>query len=362
MSFKIDISHNVEKKTWDKILSSNKLSTAFQISEWYRPYQLAFNSKPVFITVSNSSGKIVGQLSAIIHYTDYWLESNLLSRTISSKFDLGSTLRWFYGPIIHDTENTSEILSHILNALDKIALENNVNLVRGSSPPQVPQLPVDVFKKNGYSIEPWITHITNLQRNVDDIYNALHNKTRYDVRKGEKKGLEFEVVSKRESFDLYNDVKYHDKKKIAKMKKWTTVLDDYFWKHSYKQGFVKMFLARYDGKPIGVIVNVLFNGNVTQMGVGNSPIRKLYGGSFLTWNTIKWSAQMGYRTYDVGGANPSPTSQKERGINLFKSKWASEKFDYFYCTKIFNKTKLKISTIIKRPNIIQQKINKLFKS
>ena len=360
MNFRTEISYEVEKKIWDETLLLNKNSTAFQISDFFRPHQLAFNSKPIFITISNSSGKIVGQLSGVIHFTDYWLETNIISRLISSKLDLGSTLRWFYGPIIHDTENTAEILSNILLALDKVAIQNNVNLIKGSVPPQISQLPVNIFKKNGYAIEPWITYITNLQRNVDDIYNALHNKTRYDIRKGEKKGLKFEIVSKKESFDRYIDVKYHEKKKVQKIKKLNKIFFKYYWETSYQKGHEKMFLARFEGEPISAIVNVLFNGNVVQMGVGNSPVRNLYGGSFLMWNTIRWSSEMNYRSYDVGGANPSSTSQKEKGINLFKSKWSSEKLDYFYCTKIFNKTKLNISKIIKQPKVIKRKINKIF--
>ena len=97
------------------------------------------------------------------------------------------------------------------------------------------------------------------------------------------------------------------------------------------------------------------------MGVATSSDNK-YAGTFLIWNTIKWASENNYRTYDVGGANPSPISQKEKGINLFKSKWASEQFDYFYCTKIFNKSKLKLSNIIKQPNILHQKINKFVKN
>jgi len=360
MNLRTEISYEIENKIWDDALLLNKASTAYQIADFYQPYKLAYNSKPVLITVSNPSGKIVGQLSGVIHLTDYWLEINMISRLINSKLDLGSTLSWFHGPIIHDIENTDEILSNILLALDKVSIQNNVNLIKGSSPPQMSNMPIDVFKKNGYVIKPWITYITNLQRNVDDIYNALHNKTRYDIRKGEKKGLEFEVVSKKESYELYIDVKYHEKKKVEKLKKLNKVFLNHVWNASEQKGYEKMFLARFEGKPIAAMINVLFNGNVVQVGIGNSPDRNLYGGSFLTWNAIRWSAENNYRTYDVGGANPVPISQKEKGINLFKSKWASEKFDYFLCTKVYNKTKLNISNIIKQPKTIKNKMNKIF--
>jgi len=178
--------------------------------------------------------------------------------------------------------------------------------------------------------------------------------------KEKKKGLKFEIVSKKESIDRYIDVKYHEKKKVQKIKKLRKTFFNYLWDTSYQKGYEKRFLARFEGEPIAAIVNVLFNGNVVQMGVANSPVRNLYGGSFLMWNTLRWSSEMNYRSYDVGGANPSPTSQKEKGINLFKSKWSSEKLDYFYCTKIFDKTKLNISKIIKQPKVIKRKINKIF--
>jgi len=354
MNFTTEISYEVDKNIWDNTLKLNPASTAFQIADFYRPHQLTHQSKPVFITISDPSGKIVGQLSGVIHLTDYWLEMNTISRMITSKFNLGSTLRWVHGPIIHDPDNTTEILSNILSALDKVAMNNDVNLIRGTSVPQMESLPVDIFKKNGYSIEPWITYITDLQRKIDNIFNSLHNKTRYDVRKGEKQGLEFEVVSKRESFDLYLDVKYHDKKKVDKLKKLNKTFFENIWNILFQNGFEKMFIVRSEGKPKSIILNFLFNRNVSQTGVANSPISN-YAGSFLTWNTIRWSAKNNYRTFDVGGANPFPTSKKEQGINQFKSKWASKKVDYFLCTKVFNKTKWRISKGLNQPSRLPKK-------
>ena len=120
----------------------------------------------------------------------------------------------------------------VLTSLDKIAIDNKVNLIKGSSPPQMSKINPKILKKNGYKINPWITYITDLQRKVEDIYQSLHNKTRYDVRKGEKKGLEFEVVSKKESYDLYLDIKYQDRKKIQKLKKLNKKFADSVWKTS----------------------------------------------------------------------------------------------------------------------------------
>ncbi len=360
MNFKTKISYSVEKKTWNEMLLSNKASTAYQHSDFFHPYQLSYNSKPVFIIISNPSGKIVGQLSGVIHLIDYWLDLNIISRLLTSKLSLGYKLNWFHGPIIYDLENSDEILTSILLAVDKIAIDNNVNLISGSSPPQASNLSMKIFKKNNYTIKPWITYITNIDRPIDDIYNSLHNKTRYDIRKGEKSGLEFEVVSTKKSLDHYLDIKYYGKNKIKKIKKLNEVFFDHVWNTSYQDNLEKMFLVKLKEEPVAAIITAFYNGNVVQVGVANSSNGNQYAGSFLTWNTIRWSADHGCKTFDVGGANPTATSQKEQGINSFKSKWASEKIGFFLYTKVFNKTKLNISNVIKQPQTIKHKISKKF--
>lgn len=358
MNFKTEISYNTKKTIWNNTLLSNKASTAFQHSDFFHPYQLAYNSQPVFITVLDSSEKIVGQLSCIIHKNQYWLESNFISNFFINRFNLGYILNWHYGPIIHNFDNADEILSQILHAVDKIAIENNVNLISGSSPPQQFPLSVDIFKKNNYLIKPWLTYITNVDNDHDTIFNKLHNKTRYDVRKGNKSGLEFEVVSKKESYDLYVKIKYDDEKKLQKIKKMNKTFPEQSWDTSFKIGIEKMFLVRHNGNPIGAIDCNLFNDNVVQMGVANLPKSNPYAGSFLTWNTIKWLSENNFQFFDVGGANPIPESKKEEGINLFKSKWASKKIDFFLYTKVFDRTKLNLLNIIKQPKFLTNKITK----
>ena len=138
MNLKTNISYKIEKTIWNNTLLSNKASTAYQHSDFFYPYQLAFNSLPVFVTVTDESDKILGQLSCIIHKNEYWIESNFISKFFNATLNLGYILNWFHGPIIHNSENSDEILSNILHAVDKIAIENNVNLISGSYTHQQP--------------------------------------------------------------------------------------------------------------------------------------------------------------------------------------------------------------------------------
>ena len=253
MDFKTEISSDIDKKNWDKLLKQNSAATASQMADCYLPHQLTYNSKPVFITISNPTGKVVGQLSTIIHFTDYGLKTNVISKMLNTKFKFGTVLRWSHGPIIHDMDNAKEIVSAILDAVDKIALKNKINVISGTSTPQIENIPTDVFRKNNYEIKPWITYVTDLDRDVDEIYHALHNKTRYDVRKGEKSNLEFEVLTTRESMDYYLNIKYPDEKMQKKIRAKYDKFNDNIWKSLVKTGYKQNFVVRNNGIPEAVI-------------------------------------------------------------------------------------------------------------
>ena len=70
---------------------------------------------------------------------------------------------------------------------------------------------------------------------------------------------------------------------------------------------------------------------------------------------IKWGIENNYSSFDVGGINPNPVSEKEKKIDYYKSKWNGKKYDYFFYTKIINRKKYYISTALKNPKRIISK-------
>ncbi len=357
MNFKVHVSNTTEEKSWDKNLLKNKVSSIYQSTNWSKIYEKFHGSKPFFILVESPTGEIVGQLSALIHNRYYWKDAHPISKVIGPKLNLVTILQWNYGPIIHDIHNQDEILSDLVKTIDDIAIKNKVTMIRGSSSPLSAQLNSGLFGKLNYQIQHWATYITDLNNNKDGIYNKLDKKTRYDIRKSEKNQLEFEIVSKRTQLDEFEKMKVHAKKEVGE-RTWKNKFFDFHWKFLYEEGLERVLLVKHDGKPIGGILALIFNGNVVQHGVVNLPhTTHPLGGSFLTWNAFKWSIEMKYLTYDMGGVNPIPKSEKDKQIDFYKSKWAGKKFDYVQYVKIFDKTKLKISSILKHPTKIGRKLN-----
>jgi len=67
MKFTTDHTFSVDEKDWDNNIKHVKSSTAFQSAQNFIPYKHAFNSRPLFLTTTDSKGKILLQLSAVIH-------------------------------------------------------------------------------------------------------------------------------------------------------------------------------------------------------------------------------------------------------------------------------------------------------
>jgi hypothetical protein len=349
MKIQTQISNTVNVKDWEHQLTKSIASTTYQVPAWQKMFEAVYGSKPVFIIVMDSKGKILAQLAGVIHNKWYWRDANFISKTIGSKLNLNRLFHCFYGPIIHDEDNQEQILNEILVTIDKIAKENKITMMRGITAPLNSNFSKSVFETNGYDLKTWSTFIINLQDNEDDLLNSLNKKTRYDIRKSEKNNLEFVMVKDRKGYSEYQNIKFH----YRKMNRLRTVSNDLFydkhWELLFKHNYEQLLLARFNGECIGGIFALIFNNNVIQHGVANSERKDLLGGSFLTWNTINWAKKRNYLTYDMAGVNPYPESEKEKRIDFYKSKWGGKQYTYFIYTKIYDHTKLKLFTVLKNP-------------
>lgn len=354
LNLKSEYSYQVDSNEWDNTLLQNKISTVYQTNNWQEIYKQVYGSKPVFITVMESNGKILGQLAGVIHKKLFWQDANVITSFIGEKLNLRTTLNWFHGPILYDYHNQKEIISEILSCIDKISIENKVTMVRGISPPLDDKLLNESFKSFNYTLTPWATYLIDLKQESQKLYNSFNKATRYDVRKSEQQKLKFEIAKTKKDYDKFNELKVKARKRAGQKVKLNQTFFDMHRDLLYKKGYEKLFLVYHEGEIIGGILGVIFNGNIIQHGVGNSDTTKLLGGPFLTWNSIKWAINKKYSTFDLGGVNPYPESSKEGKIDFYKSKWGGKKYNYTFYTKIFDKTKSKISSLLKNPKRVSK--------
>ena len=207
MNFNIEISSEIDENEWNDNLAKNSHSTIYQTYNWQKLYQNTFDSKPIFIKITDDLGTIVGQLACLIHENMFHESLNIFSKKIGSLLKSDISLWWYHGPIIHNKQYEDKIISLILSTVDKIAKENKVINIRGISPPLIQQFSHENFKKFNYNIQPWSTYIIDLNQDHRNIFSSLNKKTRYDIRKAESNELEFEIVDNKNSLKKIFDLK-----------------------------------------------------------------------------------------------------------------------------------------------------------
>jgi len=344
---------NTSEPEWNENLLQCSYSTSFQTSQWCELYETSFQSTPFFITIKDESGIIVGQLATLLHKNYNWRDSNL-GKFVGRKMNLGLSLEWERGPIIHNDDLMAEVSEQIFLAIEKICILNNVSNIRGTSPTNsnISQFP---FKNVDLDKIPWSTYITKL-KNKDELFNSLDKKTRYDIRKSEKSDLEFIIVKEKSDFIDYVKLKLNSTGNIG-LKNYPDFFDQH-WKLLHTNQLEHLFVAKFEGKIVSGILCSTFNGNMIQHGVVTSndiPI----SGTFLTWKAIQWGIDNKFKTYDMGGVNPIP-NDKEKRIEFFKSKWSGKKDDYLILTKVLKKSNYGLFKILQDPKKISNKLKQKF--
>ncbi len=352
MSLTTEITNTVGSD-WNKKLLGCQYSTSFQTSEWCKLYKASFESKPFFICIKDQSGNIIGQLATLLHKNYNWRDSNL-TKSVGKRMKLGLSLEWERGPIIHDESLTHKIIKEIFLAIRKISMENNVTNIRGTSPTNS-NISLFPFSDIDLVRNPWSTYIIKL-KDKNELFNNLDKKTRYDIRKSEKSNLEFILVREKSDFIDYVKLKLESKGSIG-LKNYPEFFEHH-WNLLHSKCLEQLFLAKSDGKVVAGILCSTFNGNMIQHGVVTSNDMPT-AGSFLTWKTIEWGIDNGFKNYDMGGINPNPNS-KEKKIEFFKSKWTGKKNDYMILTKVLKKSNYGISRILQDPKKIGNKLREKF--
>lgn len=354
MNFNVKISSEINENEWNDNLSKSPISTIYQSYNWQKLYHEAFGSKPVFITITNNSGIVVGQLACLIHKKMLWEDSNPLSKMVGNLLKLSTSLWWYHGPIIHDKDNQNEILSIILSTIDKIAKENKVVNIRGISSPFMEQFPSKIFEEYKYISESRLTFIIDLNQNLDELYNSLKKDTRYYIRKSEKVGYEFKIADNVQAMTKFQDLKYEAKKRAGEKPFKNLRFWKKHWEIMQNNGFEELIFAKNGDTVRGTILVLFFNGNVIQHALANAPNQDLVG-TFLTWNTIKWAQKMKFKTFDFAGVDPYPKTKKEKGIYFYAEKFGGKKINFFSYTKIVDQKKYYLSSGLKNPKRIISK-------
>ena len=170
-------------------------------------------------------------------------------------------------------------------------------------------------------VQPSETIVLDLTRSEDKLLSEMHQKTRYNIRLAEKKGVEIkelgldgfeefwkltEVTTKRDKFSAHNKEYYKNILKTCPDK-------------------AKLFSAIYNGKVLSTGIWSFFGDTVTYLyGASSDQDRSVMAPFLLQWRLIMEAKKQGFRYYDFFGIS----EKKWPGVTRFKRGFGGEEIAY----------------------------------
>jgi len=189
-------------------------------------------------------------------------------------------------------------------------------------------------------VQPTKTLMLDLSLREDELLAQMHQKTRYNIRLAEKKGVKL-VVSKSEGFPKFYDLlmdTYRRKDKGLHSRN--------YYQKLYLDHITKIYFAEFDGKILCANMMIYYGDTMTYLhGGSSSEDKNIMAPHLLQWEQIKLAKAQGYKYYDFWGIDEI----KWPGVTRFKKGFGGFEVDYSGAWELaVNKFWYSIYRIIKR--------------
>ena len=280
------------------------------------------NKTPQFITFTDKSDKIIGQL--LISLTGRFTEKNLSKKLVGVFLKLKSVVcTWEYGPTIFDPSYSEDIYKKLGDYL----ISKNYIVSGWQNPLQTDGISI---LKSKFQIIPWSTFMIDLSQSLDVLFQNIDKKSgRKNIKRSTERGVTIELINNENLIDFLT-LRNNMRKKQGLIER--TFENFSFWWNLMKPLGISGFLTKKNNEPIGGLLFSYIDNQIIEIAVARSEIdtnEKLYSQDLIKWNIIEWGHNQGLKYYNLAGVNPNPINSKELGIFNYKKKWGGTKYDYF---------------------------------
>jgi len=152
----------------------------------------------------------------------------------------------------------------------------------------------------------------DLQRDEEEILASFKQKTRYNIRLAERKGVRVREVNESELpllYRMYAETAVRDGFVIRHEAYYTQL-----WSAFMQAGLAKALIAEVEGEPVGGLVLFYFAGVSRYMfGMSSELARERMPNYLLQWEAIRLSKALGCYTYDMWAPRMSSKNRTRCG-------------------------------------------------
>lgn len=242
------------------------------------------------------------------------------------------------GPIIDDrlpVEKYSEVGRALLAGVMNAAGTNGAMFVRIDPP--WPKSNVSMWqtltqawpsRQIGH-VQPDTVWQLDITKNEEELLEAMHPKTRYNIKLAERKGVTVRTTETVSDFDDF--LKLTDQ--TARRDKITTHSHEYYrvmHRSLTGKNVMQLFSAEYQGKVIATNIMIFFGDTATYLhGASGDERRELMAPHLLQWRQIQEAKRRGCGIYDFGGVAPAGLDDHPwAGITRFKQGFGGYRLSY----------------------------------
>jgi len=294
----MEIKEIKEKEVWDEFVSSFEMAQFLNSWSW---------------------GEFQENLGKKIWRFGVYRNEKLISALMLIKNNLPFKKNYLYSPRFPIL--TEAVPAEIfINKIKEIAKKENSIFWR------VDLFNTQIFKdvpfKKIPDLQPSKTILLDLTKSEDEILEAMHPKTRYNIRLAEKGGVRVKIGQSNQEIEIFLKLllqtAQRDKFKIYPLNYYRKLLQ-------LNKNFVKLFLAEYQGKIMAGNLMIFFAETATYLhGASADEFKNVMAPFLLHWIVIKEAKRLCLKYYDFWGID----EKKWPGVTRFKKGFGGKIVEY----------------------------------
>lgn len=211
----------------------------------------------------------------------------------------------------------------VLKYISDIATQRNMVYIKFEPLTQV-ELPTPL-KPSLSSLFPRWTQCLDLTKNEDELLKNMKQKTRYNIRLAQKKGVTVREMTNEKGFEIFIKLYFETTKRQGyaghDYRYHKTIFD------VLKKTQSHLLIAEYNGEPVAAYHLLQFHDVLYYIYGGSSDrYREVMGANLIMWESIRLGKRLGCNTFDLWGSLPPEHDSSDvwAGFTRFKSGFGTE--------------------------------------